>query len=184
MNITKWPVVIIANYRTGSSELAERISNFYNAVNIPEPKHDPLLMDTLQDMVNDGDNKFVLKLIVDQIDTHPIYRKILQDCYSIKLTRKDVLANMVSYYIASWKGTWQQTELTVPKYSVEYDPFRVDFVVDQILTNNKLLAELSIVFNKTLFYEDLDFTNSDRFKTTPPENLEIITSIIRRIAKL
>ena len=184
INVDKLPIVIIANYRTGSSELGRQLAKHHNVHWIPEPCHFPINQALLENCYNSKIN-YVTKFIVDQILLLPIHQQVIDsDSFKICLTRQDKLAQAVSYYIARQCNTWRQTSPAVPTYSVAIDE-RVMQEVDQILTqNDQLLDNLSTVCDLVTSYEELELdqlVETDNYKTTAPDNLDQVIDLAKRV---
>jgi hypothetical protein len=186
--IDKWPVVIISNYRTGSSELALQLADQHNAVALIEPVHRTEVLEKLEEMYSSGDMKFVVKYHIDQIDMLDIQKELLQiDSFKIKITRQDKLAQIVSYYIASVRNVWKQHVENIESYSVPVDISKIDQCIETILKNDAELTNSNIMFDCQFQYEtlfgEISENKQHNFKTSQPINLRTIQLIVeRRIA--
>lgn len=184
IEISRWPVVIYANYRSGSNVLGKSLAAEYNAKWYPEPIRDTTRYTSFLNHYYSEDKKYIVKFMPDQKDQIKETKDIFNsDCFKIRLIRKDEFEQIVSYYIASCRDQWVQNTPTVGEYSLGIDYKILEFVIETIKNNNKKLYEDQTVFDHTLFYEDLDFENnaSHIFKTTPPKNIDSLRSIIKRI---
>lgn len=184
IEITRWPVVIYANYRSGSNVLGKSLAAEHGAKWHPEPIKDITRCTSFLNQYHSNDRRYIVKFMPDQKDKIKETKDILNsDCFKIRLIRKDEFEQIVSYYIASCRDQWVQDTSTVEEYTMGIDYNMLDFVIDTIKKNNKKLHEDQTIFDYTLFYEDLSFEdNSSRiFKTTPPKNIDSLRSIIKRI---
>jgi len=177
LTINKLPIAIVGNYRTGSSVLGRTLAQQHSVPWLPEPYHRPHIRNQLEQCYNTG-VPYVTKFIVDQLTGADIYQKVLaSDCYKIRITRRDLLAQVVSYYIASQKNTWVQKSKTVPSYNVEINADRMKQLASTIIRNNALLMSLNVEFDLDVVYEDLDFDEDGSYKTTPPENFDAVVEL-------
>lgn len=184
INVDKLPIVIIANYRTGSSELGRQLAKQHNVHWIPEPCHfsenQALLENCYKNKID-----YVTKFIVDQIPLLPIHQQVINsDSFKICLTRQDKLFQAVSYYIARQRNTWRQTSPTVPTYTVDINE-TVMQEVDQVLKrNDQLLNELSSTCHVVTSYEELGLdtlVQTDNYKTTSPDNLNQVIDLAKQV---
>ena len=178
-SINKLPIVIVANYRTGSSALGQYLAKYHNVDWLPEPYHHPDNASKLQQnyINNTG---YVTKFIVDQIPNLEIHQKVLSsDCFKIRLVRDNLAEQVASYYIASSLNKWRQHEPVVPEYSIPLNIDKMSSLAKIIIDNNALLKNLDIKFDLDLSYENLNFNPAVKhffsYKTTLPTNIiEII----------
>lgn len=179
--INKWPVVIISNYRSGSSELALRLASDNFAVPLIEPIHRADIYEKLKDMYDSGNMKFVVKYHIDQIDQLELQKTLLEiDSFKIKITRKDTISQIVSYYISSIRNVWKQNIEEIESYYVPIDIDKIDNSIKTILTNDTLLSNSPIQFDYICYYEDLETDSKNHnFKTTQPINFNVIKSLVK-----
>lgn len=183
IEITRWPVLIYANYRTGSNVLGSIIANKYSAKWYPEPLRDKIRYENFIKHYYSDDKNYIVKFMPDQKDKIKETLELYQsDCFKIKLTRKNKLDQLVSYYIAAMRDQWVQSHAVVEDYFLDFNLEVLERVASVIKENDQLLYEDTTVFDYTLDYEDLDFDNglSDYHKITPPKNIEILKNIIKR----
>lgn len=95
-------VVVVANYRTGSSNYTLGLNNEFN--DHAHTYTEPTLSDhTYQDLLTklENDSKCIVQFKADQLDQAPIYKKLLDSkSYKILITRTDLLEQITSWYIA------------------------------------------------------------------------------------
>lgn len=191
--------MIVANYRTGSSALASSIGRNLNIAKgtgdisisehlkapvFTEPHYRPNDMIIFKDYLANNNNLFVLKVIVDQLDTVEEYKSVLnRDCFKIKLYRENKIDQIVSYYIATITKTWSH-KINTPQqqYFVTLDEHVAKYAVDQILFNDRLLDQLPTKFDITTTYEQLGIIeNTELVKTMQPTNIQRITKMIEKV---
>jgi LPS sulfotransferase NodH len=196
LKITKWPVVIIASPRTGSTALAKYLADKNQVPYFLEPWHSSInrglnweesvhgVKKNFYDFYkNKEHNKYLLKIFADQINCFTPYEEILNSCFKIRLTRENVIDQHVSRYISMQNNKWRQdTNEKIKPYTVEID---TNIMLDCIAANSNLdylIRNLNIKWDADITYESLDFTQQGRdAKTYPPTNLEEIRSKIIEI---
>jgi hypothetical protein len=180
----KFPVVVIANYRTGSSALARNLSNKLNIPGYVEPHWAPHDWSAFTNCLANENNLFVLKFIAEQADEFAEYKAMFsKDCFKIRLYREDKIEQIVSYYIASVTETWfRQRGDEENKYFLPFDESKAINAINRILHNDAILDHLSVQFDVTTSYEKLGFIeNTTLVKTIPPTNIRSIRSFIQRM---
>jgi hypothetical protein len=181
IEITRWPVLLYANYRTGSNLLGKNLAKLCNAAWHNEPvRSTQRLEEFLKSYYSQ--EKYIVKAMPDQIElikeTHDL---LSSDCFKIRLLRKNEFEQVVSYYIALISDKWVQTDAVVSEYNIPLDYETLNKAISIIKTNNRLLENSTIKFDLTLYYEDLDFENDLLYKITPPTNIDILKKIIKRV---
>jgi hypothetical protein len=180
----KLPIVIIANYRTGSSALASSFSRNLKLLPFQEPHYRPDYMLSFKQCLSDGKKSFVLKAIAEQLDTIEEYKSVFDsNCFKIKLYRENKIEQIVSYYIATMTDTWGHY-IDTPKqlYFVPYDDKIAKYAVDRILLNDRILDNLDVEFDITTTYEQLGLIeNTKLIKTMQPTNLRKIRQFIEKV---
>jgi hypothetical protein len=198
----RWPVLIIATPRSGSTELAFQIWKRINQQRYPnehietgcsldhlpdsvhcfiEPdKHeqDAAILDT---MLANNNHNYIAKFIVSQTDNNERLADVLKtDCYKIKLDRDSLEDQAISLYIATVARRWDQHTATVEDFSVPINVQELRNSVNIIKGRKRQLQSLDIEFDLSLTYEDLDFSNPvDCYKNTEPTNMNVIRQLIR-----
>lgn len=190
--ITQFPILVLANYRTGSSTLTWNLSKKYNLEYFSEPLRETNseeLMKRLSEKIENKENNFIIKFMPDQINDCELYQNIYNsDCYKIKLQRRDKVAQILSYYTSYVTGVWHSDypdergknykgkHYSIPTY---YDD--INFSIDLILDNDKRFDNIDIKFDQELYYEDIDFVNDWLIKMNPPVNYNGMYSYIKHI---
>lgn len=180
IQITKWPAIIVANYRTGSSALTHKLALDNQVTAFVEPSITNKRQQQFIDFYNQS-KSYVVKFMPDQVDTFNYYQTLLDsDCYKIKLFRKNKVEQIASYYLASVKDKWFTT-----RYEEETDYFipiindKIDYSIDKILSVDKLL-ETVVNVDHTLYFEDLTvFEDVDRKPSLKPKNIERLYDLIK-----
>jgi hypothetical protein len=102
------------------------------------------------------------------------------DSYKIKITRRDLVAQITSYYVATLRNVWKQDTMSVDEYMLPIDTARLTQLAKVIIDNNTKLNTCGIDFDEELVYEDQNFSLPARFKTTQPTNLDKIISAVKQ----
>ena len=187
ININKFPVIIFAGARTGSSALGEYISKKYNLVyfNEPDMRPDSWMIDFIN--YSQTSNSYIVKLMGDRIigDYYPpdIIKKILSDnCYRIKISRKNKVEQIASFYIAKARDRWVYTTHSCNEYEVfQTNPVTIlnddiKFAVTYLDKQQKILD--GIESDILLYYEDLPILDTSYDKTPQPSNyIDLIEAI-------
>jgi len=181
MLIKNKPIVILANYRTGSSVLAKKIALEHNIPCFPEPT---ITKERKEDFLKhySTTKEYVVKFMPDQIDTFAPYKELIDsNCYKIKIIRKNTAEQIASYYIAKIRDKWWTTEEeSETNYFVPIDKEILNQSVEQILAVNQMLASYTEV-DEEIVYEDLGIlTGLDRKISMKPANLKQLLTIIER----
>lgn len=183
MKINKFPVMLLANYRTGSSALNTLLGVENNLTVFYEPHLRPAAMQDLVDMVNKGESSFIVKFMPDQLDKHEIYKTLYNsNCYKIRLTRSDKVAQILSYYVADMTKVWnhEDPDIRGTDYFISVKDELIDVAIDRILKVDKLLKDSSIIFDQELVYESLNLEGSHVSKLIAPKNYLRLYSYIEK----
>jgi len=193
INITKWPVIIVANYRTGSTVFAQHLAKINNVPVYLEPwqhinaqtsefnEHIHWLKKDFYDHYKSGNTMYVLKVMPDQIHKDTPYEKILaSDSFKIKLHRENEIDNIISQYISNMRQKWV-TEKNEPyyRYTLPIDYNVLLAAITSVTRGNFYLNNLNYEFDQDLSYESLGEIKSSIFeKTRPPENINEIRAAV------
>ena len=188
IEITKWPCVILTNYRTGSSALGYILRKKYDVEYFGEPTLIEKDEKKFLNIFNSTNKKFIVKIMFDQLNFLDSYHQLLNsdDCFKIQLLRTNELEQCISYYIAKSTQTWQQYSPTINNsYRVELNISLLAECVYIITENNRLLKNLDVEFDCKVTYEQLNLNENNKyFKITPPTNIEEISQAISKILNL
>jgi LPS sulfotransferase NodH len=162
----KTPVLVFASYRTGSTALCDNIARQNSLQNFDEALHPlehPLLIARKKrflDCLNSGDTKFVIKLMPDHITEayQPLVDRLSHSAYLIRITRRSVIEQIASFYIASTSNIWHQTQRRPRQdYDLPLDKSRLQKAKAHILKTNRDLAAMPYGYHLDLVYEDISF---------------------------
>jgi hypothetical protein len=203
-NISKVPVLILSTPRTGSSALGSYLCSiigkdmtFFNEPDFALDSHMPVFENYYK-----NSNRFILKL--HAFNTH-LYRKDIieylttsDDVYRISISRKNVVEQIASYYIAQLrdKKFHYNFKHELSKYDdiVSLDIHTLNVCIKKILEANMSLEKTSVKFNEHVFYEDIpdmkvvdtswwreSQENAEFFKTPKPKNYDELCKVIRAL---
>ena len=196
IEITRWPAIIIANYRTGSTVYATHLAKQHNVQYYLEPWHQlelrgdtwgPHVNGTKQnfyDHYHSSDNKYILKFMPEQISKFTPYAMLFKSiCFKIKLYRENEIDNILSHYVAKIrKKWWANPNETFENYTIAVDDLQIDKSIFCITQNNFWLDSLNVEYDEIITYESLGMIPAnDYVKTHMPDNLEDIRKRITEI---
>lgn len=183
ITISKWPVVIFASPRTGSTVLGEHIANTHNTLYYNEPNMRP---DEMKKFVCNFelDNNFVLKIMAEMLgnDQYPkhIMEKILSNkCFKIKLNRKNIVEQIASFYTCRNRKTWVYDEINHKHWNntyIDINHAEIEHSIKWVTYQNKLLDK--VIADISLCYEDLPTIESTFKKTPRPTNYNELIGLI------
>ena len=188
--INKFPVLIVASPRTGSTALGEYIANTYNALYYNEPNMHP---EEMKKFVKNFilDNNFVLKILPDmlkngQYPKHIMKKMLSSECFKIKLTRKNIIEQIASFYTCRNRKTWTYTETNCKNWIDNYidiDQQEIKQSTIWVIGQNNLLKQFKS--DISLDYEDLSIIESVYKKTPRPLNyIDLINKIEDSLCKI
>ncbi len=193
INATKFPIVVLANFRTGSSALTISIAKKYNLNYFSEPCHNDNItkidfhkMEFMRLYTQHFNNNFLIKFMPNQINCFNPYEEILsRNKFLIKLRRHNKIEQIASFYIAEKRKKFHKLKTEkIEKYSVSIDIEILEVCCHVILKNEYLLNSLPYKEDINLVYEDLGFiSDTDHVLSDKPENMEEIKDEIRKILR-
>lgn len=193
INVTKFPIVILANYRTGSSALAINIAKKYSLKFFLEPCHNDNIaeldfhkMEFVRFYTQHFNDNFLIKFMPSQISCFNPYEEILsKNKFLIKLRRRNKIEQIASFYIANKRKKFFKLKTEkIEKYLLEINTFDLTQCCITVIRNDFFLEKLPYEEDMNLFYEDLGFiSNTDHVLSDQPENMEEIKEEIRKILR-
>lgn len=171
-----FPILLLSNYRTGSSSLVRILGEKYGLEVYSEPHLEPRNLYKLESRIQQGSTNMIIKFMPDYIDIVPAYKTIYNsNCYKIKLTRRDKVAQVVSYYVASTTGMWNNYKnIDMDPYTVGVENDLIDNAINTIFNVENLLSQADC--DEEMVYEDMDFSDSPIMKITSPDNYKMLYS--------
>jgi hypothetical protein len=181
----KTPILIVSNYRTGSSAYSAKLAEEHNLMWFAEPHLYPKLYYKLLSLMNTTERGFIVKFMSDQIEQYDIYKKLLRsDSYKIKLLRRDTEAQILSHYVATCTGIWNTVNGNRPdSYQVKIDLSLLKSSIDIINESRKILDNLECDFDEVIYYEDLGIVTTSKYhkleKLHQTSNIDEIRDVLR-----
>lgn len=172
-SITKFPVMIVGSYRSGTTYLCAALAAKYNLRAKTEPTisllkfKDARSIDELRLLIANENNKFVLKVQADQMNNIPEYHKIWEgESYKILVYRQNRIDQILSYYVARVSDIWN-TSMSLSKYNTPESGYRnfpekiitaeADYVYGQMIRVNEILEGMKDKADTIVSYEEIDF---------------------------
>ena len=188
-NIKKRPIVIISGPRTGSTALAYYVANLYPTVPFfNEPNFTPALMDKFIDYsIETKKNDYILKLLGSALNSYPadtIATIFSNETFKIKISRKNIIEQIASYYIAYYRDMWIYTKddgtyQDLATIDIEFDLLKIRHSIGRVLHDNDILSKISA--DAELYYEDFTDILSPIKKTPLPTNYDSLIDIIKKL---
>jgi hypothetical protein len=179
LEISKFPIIILSTARTGSSALTNHLCLKYPKLKVwSEPDHN---VEHLSDFIEYAKSKddYIIKILSSSLQKYPFWfirLKLLgKACHLIKLTRRSLIDQVASYYIALDRNTWHYYESDSNKWkysrlkSINIDKELIENIINLIKTDIEKLKPF--LYDDTFFYEDIkDNLKSPDLKTPKPAN--------------
>lgn len=192
INVTKFPIVIVSGFRTGSTALGKYLSNRYNIHFFSEPFqnknvhiYDEYKKNYISKILK-NEKKFVLKFMPCQISDFNNYSDmLLEENYKIRLSRDNKVDQIASLYVAEKRNIFFKLKNDIVKsFTVPIDLKFLSLIVQIVLRDDYLLRELPYKYDLTLSYENLGFIEgTQHVLSDQPENMEEIKEEIRKILR-
>lgn len=179
-------ILLLANFRTGSSDYSHKLAIDNNMKWLPEPHYFPGHVQLLEQHMDES-LLFVTKFMPDHIDMHQCYRNMVYgDYYKIKLTREDKVEQIVSHYICLITNIWNSQDKYArgEKYFVPLVDEQIHNAIKIILRNDAALDALAIKFDEEITYEQLlsaGKLGSRMEKIIPPTNINSIRRKVKEV---
>lgn len=188
-NITKYPIVIFASPRTGSTALGHHLVNLYpNLKYFNEPNFLPVEMKEFMGMIYNKKNNYILKLLGSSLNLFPsevVVKIFSNNVYKIKITRKNIIDQTASHYVAAYRDLWDYKDIddevcqTLSTNNIEIDLLKVERSIECVEYDNNIIAEIDT--DLELYYEDFAEFNSPTKKTPLPTNYPALVDTVRQL---
>jgi len=183
ISINKWPCVLVANQRSGSTALAIDLAKQNDAKYYIEPFEQRVGLTSFMESLKDSNKKWIVKCMIDKVHFGHPYKKLLEnpDVYKIRLFRTDTVAQVASLYLSGITNMWFGNQLPglkerhlIPLDELSILPLDYDLMqhcASQITNNNLFLRYAEKYrFDITCRYESLNLDNCDWRKSELPNN--------------
>lgn len=185
MNEEKFPIVLVATSpRSGSTAYMSLLSLSLNIPAFSEPWSFGIYKQ--KEKTNQYLNyfsfrakskKYVVKFWITQLDHRSPYHEDMKTGYRILLQRRDKVGQIASWYIAEKTNNWSNNNSQMTNnYYVDIDKGKISHLIEQVTTSS-FYAENCNIFDKRVYYEDIDFSCLPKIypqKTKQPENINEI----------
>jgi len=188
-NVEKYPIIIIAPPRSGSSVICAQIGRdlnlpFFSDITYSSDKTE---IENCFSFIKDND-KFVMKFHAFDMYKYPewLLNKIkLGKTYNIKVSRKDFVSHLASVYIAEVRDLYHYDQVDVSLYNdaMEINAKQMSHCIFRLTKAIKELENLNIPFDNFVDYEDYQYDDDACVKTPLPSNYNQIIEFIQDIYK-
>lgn len=175
IDVPRFPVVIVASPRTGSTALLKYLANKYSVMGFGE------IFKNIIDLINSDPvtykktlkqreiysnykklnrTDYILKLMPGEITYFSKYEDLLQskDCFKIRLSRKSLINQVASLYIAeSTKNFHTYSTDQLKNYEVKIDKINLIHCIERISNSNFLVKNIKCDYDLDIDYEDLGY---------------------------
>jgi LPS sulfotransferase NodH len=178
--INKFPIVILSSSRSGSTVLLEILSKQYPKLQVfsepDSPRKKVGARDSMENFTNysNSNNQYIVKCHLNHLNSYPsnfIKKVIENEGFLIKIRRKNVLDQMVSYYIELIRWRWYYDAISAQQHQEEIIPIKSDIIEKTIKNINKYNEQPEwshINYDLEIYYED--------FIKEIPSNLHIVST--------
>ena len=171
---TNESIIILANYRTGSTALCNWLSKKFNLFNLGEAFH-PIGGKSVV-----SNKQYIIKIMPDHIV--PLnFVNYSNNAYVIGLKRKSLIHQVSSFYISDKTRIWHyKKDNLCNDYTIDIDPLGIEDQIRYILKMTQLYDNNILKKDLEIYYEDIvqEISNSE-YKIYPkPRNYDELLSQI------
>lgn len=182
IKITKFPVIIFASPRTGSTALLHHIHQLY-------PENVEFCEPDLKDITpflkySQNNTNYILKTMAKNLDRYPKELIFSPRNFFIRIRRKGLINQIASNYVARERNTWgyMSTDTTVNTSSININEEKIQESINILRKYNECINNVPVKFDLDLFYEDLPKITNDHHVITPkPDNYADLKSAIATV---
>jgi hypothetical protein len=186
-DVKKFPIVLIAPPRSGSSVICSQIGldfnlRFFNDITYSTIEN---TKEEFLDFIQNTD-QYVIKFHAFDINKYPSW--LIDNIYkgsthNIKVTRNNQLLHLASIYIARKRKLYHYDRVNLNDY---YDPIEIDrrYIVKCFIELKKTVLELNslpIPFDTIINYEDYQYEDYACVKTPLPSNYNDLLAEIKKL---
>jgi hypothetical protein len=180
IDCVKFPIIIVASPRTGSTVLAKYLKSKYDNLTLFDEPYQQYKNEFLNFSKTRSD--YILKFHPG-LDEYP--KELFADATLIRISRKNLIEQISSWYVAQMRGFYSYDKLDILKLeefantSVVIDINILKKAVRTQKQYNNALTDLNLNYDYDLYYEDLpNLTNS--IITPKPTNYEYIQKLVEQ----
>ena len=172
-------VLVLSNYRSGSTAFCDVVARQYGLKDLGEPFH---RLKNKKWYEQNKSAKNLVKVMTNQID-HPEFENLMASSFVIGLSRRDVLAQISSLYISDRRGIWNLENKIPTNYKITIDRNRVQDVVSYVLDLRDRYERMRDRCDVQLEYEDIqDLLKQSRYVINhKPQNHQELLALIQDI---
>lgn len=179
------PVILWSYYRAGSTAVCDFIAKKYFYKNFDEAFHNsyPDRRDKFL-QYQAGHTNFVIKIMADQWQEkwQPLQSDLWNRSYTVKLTRRNFHAQLVSWYISYHSNHWHQTKnQKKQRYTVMLDERFMKLWCTKLKNYNKTIDNYRGPFDAQIVYESFGVYNTDFTKRRRPDNYQDISECAKKV---
>ena len=157
------PILVIANYRTGSTALCNLIAKQTGYINLDEHFH-PKFNRSYKSW---RDKLTVIKIQPDhQVPPHH-WNELLDKSYVIGITRRDIVEQIASFYLCHKTQIWHEKQSSdlVDDYLIDIDEYELEDQFRYISDLCDRFQNLTPYCSKLFYYEDISkYLNDSEFR--------------------
>lgn len=168
--LTNQSIVVLANYRSGSTAFCDYLSKTTGAQNFDELFQDGKDFSFYEKIKH---NRFIIKIQPNQIPQQ-YWPELVANCFVIGLYRKSMLDQISSFYLGHCTGTWHYQTSQTGAYTVNIDRLDLEDQCRYLLEMNQQYQANRHYCNIELAYEDIiqDLKISDYKRYPKPNNFD------------
>ena len=172
----RYPVVILASPRSGSTALANHIhGKLEDVLLFQEPDSIlPWFSNFLETAKTT--NQYVVKIQTNRLN---LYLKEMLDYlihssepYRVCIRRRNKIEQSLSRYIATTRNKWVYQTTGISEDIIPINNARIKNHIQLLETEIAILDSIGATYDTTIWYEDFDFSELDGVKTPKPKNYE------------
>lgn len=149
------PILVFANYRTGSTVLGNYIARTKNILNFPELFN--INSTNLLEKAQNTTTNFMCSIMPDHLDQFQHSFLDNDNNYKIKLTRNDKIAQITSLYIAGQLHKYHCCiDDNIPPYYLSIDNNIIDMQINIINDGDRLSELFPIKYDITIDYSEIE----------------------------
>jgi hypothetical protein len=172
----RYPVVILASPRSGSTALANHIhGKLEDVLLFQEPDSIlPWFSNFLETAKTT--NQYVVKIQTNRLNLYP--KEMLDyfihssEPYRVCIRRRNKIEQSLSRYIATTRNKWVYQTTGISEDIIPINNARIKNHIQLLETEIAILDSIGATYDTTIWYEDFDFSELDGVKTPKPKNYE------------
>ena len=172
----RYPVVILASPRSGSTALANHIhGKLEDVLLFQEPDSIlPWFSNFLKTAKTT--NQYVVKIQTNRLNLYPKemldYLIHSSEPYRVCIRRRNKIEQSLSRYVAATRNKWVYQTTDISEDIIPINSARIKKHIQLLETEIAILDSIGATYDTTIWYEDFDFSELDGVKTPKPKNYE------------